>query len=277
MTADAKRFCSVEHQRLKEPLVGKGGGLEPHLLLAWPRKKWVDHVFAAKDMPEAVFSRLEKLRDAGWRVQLIDRRSHDHSQRSVIAPMSGQAFRLTDEELPALLDAFLEGQAADQWCPGRSPERLILCCTHGKVDKCCAKFGNAAYQAVRGENERGDYGFDVWECTHVGCCRLAANLVTLPELRRYGWVEPELVPELLSSEARNRPYLPSYRGKAGLNALQQTVDLAARYWLEDHGIHAEPSVPTVAAPDVPTVMTVRVDWSDGHQAGALDIRCRSRE
>lgn len=278
MTAGTIRFCSLKHQRLGEPLVGKGGHVEPHLLLAWPRRKWADHVYAAKDMPATVSSRLEAIQERGWRVQLVDRRDHDHSKRCVLSPMSGHEFSATDAELPDLLDALLNDEAkAKQWRIGPTAPRLLLCCTHGKVDKCCAKFGNAAYHAIRNENAAGGYGFDVWESSHVGGCRFAANVVALPTLRRYGWVTEASIQPLLASEAAGRPYLPCFRGTAGLNALQQCADLAARQWLAERNIDTDPVVADVEVPESPCERSVTVYWNDGARSGALSVHCRSRE
>lgn len=278
MGALKQRFCSVENQQGGEPLVGKGGTFQPHLLLTWPRRKWDDHVFAAKDMPERVAARLEALRKQGWRVQLIDRRGHNHAERRLLAPMSGHEYAASDTELPNLLEALLAGEAeAANWHCGHTARRLLLCCTHGKIDRCCAKFGNAAYQALCTENADRGFGFDVWESSHVGGCRLAANVVSLPALHRYGRVTPESVPALLEAEAAGRPYLPCFRGRAGLNPLAQCADLAARQWLAERGLEAELAVDAVEAPETPCTVAVTVRWQAEPQAGALTVRCRSRE
>jgi len=279
MGASNQHFCSVENLQQGEPLAGMGGEPVPHLLLVWPRKKWIDHVFTAKDMPEAVLTRLKAIREQGWRVQLIDRRGEDYSTRRVFTPMSGHEYTASDAELPHLLEALITGESnAAHWRSGPSPDRLILCCTHGKVDRCCAKFGNAAYKAIRSENESQNYGFDVWECSHVGGCRLAANVMALPAKRMYGRVTPEAVPELLAAEAAGQPYMPCFRGVAELSSLGQCADLAARYWLDEHGMAAD-SV-TVTAPDDPAepcAVNVAVQWRSGHQSGSLQVHCWSRE
>ncbi|HEV2859863.1 MAG TPA: sucrase ferredoxin [Pyrinomonadaceae bacterium] len=52
---------------------------------------------------------------------------------------------------------------------------LFLVCTHGRRDKCCAKFGVPLYRALR--ESAGDA---VWQSSHVGGDRFAANLVCFP-------------------------------------------------------------------------------------------------
>lgn len=277
MSASHHHFCSVENLRQGEPLAGMGGEPVPHFLLVWPRKKWMDHVFTAKDMSEAVLTRLTAIREKGWRVQLIDRRGEDYSVRRVFTPMSGHEYTASDADLPDLLDAFRDDESkAVKWRSGPAPDHLLLCCTHGKVDRCCAKFGNAAYKAICSENERLGYGFDVWECSHVGGCRLAANVLALPSIRKYGRVTPETVPDLLAAEAEDRPYLPCFRGNAFLNPLEQCADAAARQWLEDRGIRAEVSVASREEPTEPGEATMVVSWRSQEDSGVLRMRCWSR-
>lgn len=279
MGASNQHFCSVENLRQGEPLAGMGGEPVPHLLLVWPRKKWTDHVFTAKDMPEAVLASLTAIREQGWRVQLIDRRGEDYSARRVFTPMSGLEYTASDEQLPALLDALIDNELkAEPWRSGPAPDHLLLCCTHGKVDRCCAKFGNAAYQAICAETKAQGYGFDVWECSHVGGCRLAANILSLPSIRMYGRVTPETVPGLLAAEALDRPYLPCFRGIAELSSLGQCADIAARRWLEDQRIPVDcVSVTAEDEPEDPSEVDVTVHWRSGQQIGSLQVHCRSRE
>ncbi len=87
---------------------------------------------------------------------------------------------------------------------------LFLVCTHGKHDRCCAKYGRPLYDAVR---EQVDEGW-VWQSSHVGGDRFAGNLVALPEGVYYGRVEPSEVWPLLESALAGEIYLPRYRGRS---------------------------------------------------------------
>jgi len=63
---------------------------------------------------------------------------------------------------------------------------LFLVCTHGKHDRCCAKFGRPLYDAVGEQVEDGW----AWQSSHVGGDRFAGNLVVLADGVYYGRVEP---------------------------------------------------------------------------------------
>ena len=76
------------------------------------------------------------------------------------------------------------------------PEKMLgeifyAVCTHGRHDKCCAKFGSRVCRAFRQE-----VGERAWECSHVGGDRFAGNVVVFPYGIYYGRVGPEDVPDV---------------------------------------------------------------------------------
>jgi hypothetical protein len=60
-------------------------------------------------------------------------------------------------------------------------EPLYLVCAHGRRDVCCARFGGPLARALSAAHP-----LQVWETTHVGGHRYAANLVILPHGLYYG-------------------------------------------------------------------------------------------
>ncbi len=71
--------------------------------------------------------------------------------------------------------------AMDRWPTEDEPaSAAVLVCTHGVHDACCAIWGRPVMIAMLGGPE------DVWECSHLGGDRFAANLVALPEGACYG-------------------------------------------------------------------------------------------
>lgn len=126
--------------------------------------------------------------------------------------------RLELERYDDLLDVDL-GTAGD---PVAHP--LLLVCTHGKHDRCCAKYGRPLYDAVREEVEDGW----VWQSTHVGGDRFAGNLVTLPDGVYYGRVEPAGVWGLLEAALAGEVHLPHYRGRSCHSFQVQAAERAVR-------------------------------------------------
>ena len=101
---------------------------------------------------------------------------------------------------------------------------LFLVCTHGKHDRCCAKFGRPLYDAVR---EQVDDGW-VWQSSHLGGDRFAGNLVVLPDGVYYGRVEPAEAWPVVEAALEQRVHLPLYRGRSCYGFAAQAAEIAMR-------------------------------------------------
>jgi len=101
---------------------------------------------------------------------------------------------------------------------------LFLICTHGKHDRCCAKYGRPLYDAVREQVEEGW----AWQSTHVGGDRFAGNLVALPDGIYYGRVEPSDAWPVIEASLAGRIYLPCYRGRSSHGFAAQAAELRVR-------------------------------------------------
>ena len=95
---------------------------------------------------------------------------------------------------------------------------LALVCTHGRHDVCCAIEGRpvAALAAA-------DPRIDVWECSHLGGDRFAANLLWLPSGLLLGGVTTETTAATLAAALAGRVPLESYRGRCGDPAAAQAA------------------------------------------------------
>ena len=87
-------------------------------------------------------------------------------------------------------------------------QSLFLVCTHGKRDKCCAKFGYPLYKSLRALNP------SVWQSSHVGGDRFAANLVCFPHGLFYAHVTEESSHRIIEEYEARRVVLDKYRGRA---------------------------------------------------------------
>jgi hypothetical protein len=128
--------------------------------------------------------------------------------------------RMTGDNLnPAVLDAVAAGEPPDG---AAVPGPLLLVCTHGRRDRCCARFGVplARELAVR-------YPGQVWETTHVGGHRFAANLVILPHGLYYGPVDSAAARGAIEAYERGEIAADRYRGRAGQDSEVQEAECAA--------------------------------------------------
>ena len=86
-----------------------------------------------------------------------------------------------DQDLLAAADALITASPP----PLEPPEPLILVCTHGVHDVCCALRGRPVALKLASR-----WPEQVWECSHIGGDRFAPNVVLLPDGFYYGNLDP---------------------------------------------------------------------------------------
>mgnify|MGYP000017528116 FL=1 len=136
--------------------------------------------------------------------------------------------RSTDADL---LDAPWDGSVGE---PASGPVYLV--CTHGGHDACCALRGRPLARALPAPGPA-----DVWECSHLGGDRFAANAVVLPYGFYYGQV-PGDGADLVAAHSRGQVALPWLRGRAGVPPPAQAAQHEARQTLGLLGIDDLPVV-----------------------------------
>lgn len=101
--------------------------------------------------------------------------------------------------------------------PVREP--VVLVCTHGKRNVCCARTGAPL---ARGLAEQ--YGELIWETTHVGGDRFAANMVCMPHALYYGGLDAASAREAVDAYLRGEVFPDRLRGRAGLPEPAQAAE-----------------------------------------------------
>jgi hypothetical protein len=100
-------------------------------------------------------------------------------------------------------------------------EPAFLVCTHAKRNVCCARLGIPLAQALAVR-----YPGQVWETTHVGGHRFAANLVIMPHGLYYGPVGLAAATAAIGAYQHGAVALDRYRGRAGTPRPGQEADHA---------------------------------------------------
>jgi hypothetical protein len=89
-------------------------------------------------------------------------------------------------------------------------EPVFLVCTHAQRNACCARLGGPLAQALAAR-----YPGQVFQTTHVGGHRFAANLVILPHGLYYGPVGMAEATAAIDAYQRGTVTAGRYRGRAG--------------------------------------------------------------
>jgi hypothetical protein len=219
-------WCSASSRDATEPLAGTVKNTERWLLIEYPGA-WPPKVLQRGVLPDAMAQRLDALRQAFPSFNtLFIRQGHTRPERLRAflidcreSVSSIQRVEFDDYEALASMDLVGYWQGRQEGAPEPA---LYLVCTHGTHDKCCAKFGLPVYTALTAR-----YGDRVWEASHVGGHRFAANVLCFPTGVCYGRVTPDVAPGLIERDARGELDLTHYRGRFNLAPQAQ----AAEYFL----------------------------------------------
>lgn len=84
----------------------------------------------------------------------------------------------------------------------------FLVCTNGAVDRCCALEGRRLVDALGAEHP--DL---LWECTHLGGCRFAANLLALPSGQMHGRLTPDAASAVIRAAVEGSVAATGWRGR----------------------------------------------------------------
>jgi hypothetical protein len=134
-------------------------------------------------------------------------------------------YRLEFDRHEDLLSLDFVAALRDSGVPGVPVDHpLFVVCTHGKRDRCCAKYGNQLYDRLCAETEPTS----VWQATHVGGDRFAGNVVCLPEGLYFGRVGDDDVAPLLASYFEREINLERYRGRSGHTFAVQAAERFVR-------------------------------------------------
>ena len=231
--------CSTASRECGEPRLGTASPVGAFLLVESPGP-WGQEALGDARLDDDVKARLRALaRRTGVRPLLIRRGGRrTRPQTRVFASWTRGVEPWTETALLAdtrdLLDLDFEPLGR-----GRSlglvphPDPLLLVCTHGRHDACCAERGRPLYAALRAAAP--DL---VWEVSHIGGDRFAPNLLALPQGLYYGGLEPTAVEAFLATHLAGQLDLEHLRGRTAYGFAVQAaeVELRRRLGLRDGGV-----------------------------------------
>lgn len=272
--------CATESRARDEPLVGTASRVRRWLVVEQPGP-WGRDAPADSRLPAEVAKRLaDHARSHRVRV-LLARRPGDlrgNGRRRVFLAHTGAERRWIEQlDLPAthperLLDIEL-GPLAFPDPPGvgdPGPDGLALVCTNGRHDPCCADRGRPVIRALAAAGVP-----DVWESSHVGGDRFAANVVSLPDGVYYGRVEPDEAAALVTAHRAGTIELRRYRGRSHLPPLVQAADLYARQHLGETRIDGLTLLSTEPQPDGTTAVLLQQRGGDAVEVVVDRVRAET--
>ena len=212
--------CSARAEQLDEPMIGSVDRRDRWLLVE-DRSAWGER--AVRDVLGAELEAAAKAR--GMQPLLVRRREGDPAadavRRVFLVDTASREMAVRTIAAVTELDEMLDAPVADFGAPLADP--ILLVCTNGKRDACCALRGRALMTALA-----ADHGERTWECTHLGGHRFAGNLVCLPDGIVYGRVGPTDGPRLADAYLDGRLDPAHLRGRSAWPPPAQVAEVALR-------------------------------------------------
>lgn len=226
--------CAVAALRRGDPMLGTAAPARGFLLVEQPGG-WGRQALTSSRLDPAVGRALSDRAIArGLRALLIRRPGRQSApvrrRWAVVSSQPGreQAWWGDFGGDGELLELPLDGSAGV-----RTTEPTWLVCTHGRHDTCCAVEGRATAAALlRLRPEQ------VWECSHVGGDRFAANVIALPHGLYYGRVTPADAEQLVAAHESGALLPRLLRGRSTSVPAAQAAVAYARTALGENAIDA---------------------------------------
>lgn len=210
----SRYYCATAARHRDDPLIGTASPARRWLLVEYAGP-WAPHALDSQGLAGRVGDALHQTAmETGSRVVLVRR----PGRRTVLAE---QAWAVVDaggaqhwgrwsrseELLPAadLLRSGLATARADSTDPPDSP--VLLVCTHGLHDVCCAVRGRPVAAALAAQ-----WPEQTWECSHIGGDRFAANVLVVPDGTCYGRLDAVSAPRVVLAHLDGRIDLEHLRG-----------------------------------------------------------------
>lgn len=190
------------------------------LPLTWGREPIIDAA-----IPPAVRRSLQRVTDTipHSRVVFIRKRVHApgatrvYVVRSSGTPIVGTRLLESLDDVATLsFTALLESASAPE-----TP--IVLVCTHGQHDSCCGRRGYPLFEALQQKS-----GLEVWQCSHIGGDRFAANAVVLPWGLYYGPVEARDADLFARTILTDDIFINGFRGRSTAPRVVQAAEIHVR-------------------------------------------------
>ena len=223
-----KFFCADSSRQAEEDIIGSGTNYQTYVLVEC-RPPWAEEAFDTKYVPQNLKNLVAEMKETKLPVRFLLINSgklkstnytkvliYEKQKEWLSNGYKRKEFDVEDiEQVAPIVKQYLNGEAPDYESEESDTSQLrdILVCTHGKHDKCCAKYGNPFYfQAVATITHLNLSNVRIWQASHFGGHRFAPTAIDFPDGRYYGVLDQESFRSILTRSGDINCLNKVYRG-----------------------------------------------------------------
>lgn len=232
-------FCSQESIDNHESLIGTAPRADVWFLLEY-HERWGKKALAESEIPDAVKKHLNAQLELIPKSRLLlIKQPREENVRGfafftalpIANPPTLYRFQLNDYDDLLSFDLVGITKRKREYDDDIAEEPVFVNCTNGLRDQCCALHGVASYLALAKH-----FPGKVWESTHHGGHRFAANFMHLPYGLSYGRLRKENAAWAMKACLDGSIPLDNFRGRTIFDEPIQAAEILLRRELAQHSI-----------------------------------------
>lgn len=213
--------CSTNSRLNQEPWLGSASPAQVWIALSHP-KPWGANALSSIDIGDQNRKHLTSIFSLypDSRIQIITQNNSseivlffavafEHDQRLYRIPLSNYD-SIRDLQWQDIID----NKPAYQKYSSHTPVYLI--CTNDQHDPCCGKWGQQLFD--QNSNTK-----NLWQCSHLGGDRFAANVVSLPTGSYYRQIDEQALKAIIEAEKQNTIYIDRFAGRSCYDRITQVA------------------------------------------------------
>ncbi|MBI4836693.1 MAG: hypothetical protein HY817_05560 [Candidatus Abawacabacteria bacterium] len=208
-------FCADVSRQNQESFLGTASPVRFWLMIECP-EPWGNSALKESSLTEGVKQHLLKLYDgsSAVRIQLIKKNDQPASLLNIFwADCAAQKDRLWHGQVNSYQELltidFADFISKSPTAPFQETAQThFFICTNGKHDPCCAKYGSNLFLTVASQCD------NVWQTTHLGGDRFAANVLSLPHGAYYRRVDQPGLASIIANEKAQKVTLAHFAGRS---------------------------------------------------------------
>ena len=197
------KFCSFLCRKSGEPLAGTAPFAEHFVFISWPKKYWEYEALESKGgFPTGLKQWMKEKSKISGKISIrlaSQAKLKNDKVELFIYPGKWYYSNVLPKEIPEVLESHFQHYKTSDFSCKKIERGQIFICTHGRHDKCCAKFGQKLADQMQYHVQKQNSSVEVWESSHLGGHRFAATMIDFPSGRVYGRMTPDEIPRFLES------------------------------------------------------------------------------